>query len=160
MGMFSWKCAKTGISIAVNMGYGCSKYLSECYLVTPKQVIYEPSYKGYGIFGGFDIYELLGREIVGDKADNYTVEDLRSIAIFNSKKTFKIKVVQAFAYNGEKYEDLKPSKECPYQGYFFDKRFETNLLKFAIKNPQYQVCNEIKDYIEEKRRVENIYSKL
>jgi hypothetical protein len=109
MGFFSWRCAKSGLSIASS--YAClpDEY-SDCYLVTPTNVYHESSYSGYGVFGGVDVYELLGD---GD----------RDKGIFREDKPFDIKIVLAKYYNGEKYDELPPSDDCEYQGYFYDDEY-------------------------------------
>ena len=108
MGVFSWKCAKSGVSIACE---GADKPLwqSQCVLVTPMGNFYEMSYEGYGEFGGKDVYELLGD---GNR-------DLGLDRHFSGTAKFDIKVVLRCHYEGESYEELPVSEECEYQGYFF-----------------------------------------
>lgn len=109
MGFFSWKCAASGESIA-NVHSGQSKYQSECYMVTPEQTYYEPAYNGYGIFGGQDVYALLGN---GDR--NKGIDDH-----FAGDGKFKIKIVLGKHYNNQAYEDLPESEDCELQGFFYD----------------------------------------
>jgi hypothetical protein len=109
MGFFSWKCAKSGESIANKFS---EKPLSQrqCYLVTPTETIFEEDYEGYGVFGGKDVYALLGD---GDRDKG--LDD--AFGLGNPK--FAIKVVLKNHYNGETYEDLPESEDCPDQGYFY-----------------------------------------
>jgi hypothetical protein len=109
MGFFSWKCAKSGESIANQYS---NKPLSQrqCYLVTPNQTIYEEDYEGYGEFGGKDVYGLMAD---GDRDKGIDL-------FFSGEAPFKIKIVLAKHYNGETYNDLKESEDCEYQGYFYD----------------------------------------
>ena len=108
MGFFSWKCAKSKESIA-SCYSGKPAEQSECFLITPEKTYYEPSYEGYGDFGGRDIYEILGD---GDR--------IRGIDLYlDGKASFDIKIVLAKKYNNEKYEDLPASEDCEYQGFFY-----------------------------------------
>jgi hypothetical protein len=109
MGFFSWKCAVSGENIA-NVHSGQSKYQSECYLITPEQTYYEPAYDGYGVFGGQDVYALLGD---GDR-DRGINECLSG----NGK--FDIKIVLGKHYDSQNYNDLNESEDCEYQGFFYD----------------------------------------
>ena len=108
MGFFSWNCAVSGKSVA-NRYSGRPASETNCYLVTPDKRYHEPSYEGYGAFGGIDVYELLGD---GDR-------DKGIDESFNGTPKFDIKIVLAKYYNGQKYDDLKPSTDCKYQGYFY-----------------------------------------
>jgi len=120
MGFFSWKCCKSGISIASS--YNSEVWNSECYVVTPHGIIYESAYEGYGDFGGFDIFELLGN---GDRTlgiERYHGENRRE------ELPFVPKIVIAAYYKGESYDELKESEMCPYQGYFFEEDYHLILL--------------------------------
>ena len=93
----------------------------------PDEVIHEPAYDGYGTFGGVDVYELLGE---GDR--NLGIERDYEPKL-KSERPFDIKVVLAKFYNGESYDELKPSKHCPYQGYLFDDEYIEKLKKHDTK---------------------------
>ncbi|OAB45988.1 hypothetical protein [Paenibacillus glacialis] len=108
MGMFSWKCAVSKLSIA-NVHSGQSPKRSQCYLITPTQSIYEDAYDGYGVFGGKDVYELLGD---GDR-DKGIKNDL------SGKGKFEIKIVLKQFYKGQTYDQLLESESCPDQGFFY-----------------------------------------
>lgn len=108
MGMFSWKCCVSGESLANIDSSRPNK--SSCYLVTPDKTYYESAYEGYGEFDGVDIYELLGD---GDR--NKGIKD-----DCEGKRKFEIKIVLEEHYNGQNYDVLKSSEDCPYQGFFFD----------------------------------------
>lgn len=110
MGFFSWKCAVSGESIA-NVHSGQPKYKSKCYLVTPEATYYESAYEGYGDFGGYNVYALIGD---GDR-DKGIYDYLEK----NDPK-FRIKVVLERYYNNQSYDELEESEDCEYQGYFYD----------------------------------------
>ncbi len=119
MGFFSWKCAKSGNSI-IHRYAGRPDDESDCYLITPYEVIHETSYGGYGYFNGKDIYYLLGCEILGERAKAFSVDQVRSVGIEHKCPHFRIKVVMAKYYEGETYDDLPESEDCPYQGHFIN----------------------------------------
>lgn len=110
MGFFSWKCAVSGESIS-NVYSGRDEEKSKCYLITPDKTYYEDAYEGYGIFGGVDVYELLGD---GDRLKG--IEDR-----FTDGKTpkFKIKLVLKEHFDNQSYEDLPESEDCEQQGFFY-----------------------------------------
>ena len=121
MGMYSWKCAVSGKSIRNTSSYHGA---TECVVVCPDDsTIAEPEYKGYRVFGGHDIIDLVAtwNNIGGtrEEAEN------TAIAMLSGKierpADFKaIKIVAACAYEGQKYSDLPESVPCPYQGLFVD----------------------------------------
>jgi hypothetical protein len=115
MGFFSWNCAVSRKSIA-NRYSGRPANESDCYLVTPNKTYHEPSYEGYGDFGGVDVYELLGD---GDREKG--IDDY-----YEGTPKFQIKIVSAKYYSGQKYDELKASTNCEYQGYFYpeDEEYE------------------------------------
>jgi hypothetical protein len=108
MGFFSWKCAVSGESVA-NMYAGQPKYRSECYLITPGKTYHEPSYKGYGVFEGADVYGLLGEGDRDKGIDDY----------FGGMARFDVKVVLAKYYKGQSYDELSASEDCDRQGFFY-----------------------------------------
>ncbi len=110
MGFFSWKCAKCKKSVSNK--YSAKPELSACYLVTPYTTFYETSYEGYGVFGGVDVYSLLGD---GDRDKGVELE-------FNNSANmpFQIKLVHKQCFNDDKYEELCKSNNDPDQGYFYD----------------------------------------
>jgi formylmethanofuran dehydrogenase subunit E len=112
MGFFSWECAKCGE--AIYNRHSEKKDMSSCYLITPNNTIYEPNYEGYDVFGGVDIYELLGD---GDR-------DLGIDRYFATPPSilFDIKVVHEKCFHKDKYEELAPSNHCSNQGFFISEK--------------------------------------
>lgn len=108
MGMFSWKCAVSGKSIA-SIYSDKPDSQSRCYLITPDETLYEAAYEGYGEFDGKDVYALLGDGDREKGINNY----------FGGNSKFDIKIVLSEYYSGQKYNELKESEDCEYQGFFY-----------------------------------------
>ncbi|MEK4059562.1 MULTISPECIES: hypothetical protein [Paenibacillus] len=113
MGMFSWKCAVSGMSIA-NVNVGLNPEQSKCYLVTPDKVYYEPAYQGYGEFGGVDVFGLLGN---GNRNKGIKLHD-------KGKGDFEIKIILKKFYSGQTYNELKVSENCEYQGSSYPRDYQ------------------------------------
>jgi hypothetical protein len=107
MGLFSWKCAVSRKKVA-SVYRGRESEQSKCYLVTPSKTFYEPGYEGYGMFGGADVFELVGEGDRDKGIDDY----------FSGKPAFDIKVVLASQYKGQRYDELQPSEDCERQGFY------------------------------------------
>lgn len=120
MGLFSWECAVTGESIA-SIHAGKDPEMSKCYLVTPYETYYEEAYQGYGVFDGNDVFELLGH---GDRKEG-VAQEFRGVAPFD------IKVVLAKNYEGQTYNELEASQDCPAQGFFYEEDNEEGVVKFS-----------------------------
>lgn len=115
MGFFSWKTSDTNKSISNK--YSDRGALS-VYLLCPNgDKIYEDNYEGYGIFGGYDVYELLAKwnkpEISNEEARVYGI----NIAFGNEPSKYTLKFVENKNLN---YEDVQPSERCEYQGYYYE----------------------------------------
>ena len=108
---FSWKCAVSNESIACTYAKQPIEQ-SECYLVTPDKVYYEPNYRGQGDFGGVDVYALLGN---GDRE----IGIIRSM-LYPDQVPFDIKVVLAKYYKNQSYDELPPSEICERKGMFYN----------------------------------------
>ncbi len=120
MGFFSWNCSCCGISIA-NKHAKADKKFSRAVLILPNRIIEESSYDGYGNFGCESVYELMGNgdHELGVDLDCGTQEELDELNI-TAKKPFDIKIVHAHCYQESMcYNDIKPSENCPNQGFFF-----------------------------------------
>ncbi len=121
MGFSSWTCSCCGKSIANKYAKVNAKF-SSAIVVLPNRIIKESNYDGYGVFGGEDIFELIGN---GDRdlgIDLYfsTQDELEELNI-TAKKMFDIKIVHTHCYNESMtYRYIKPSIQCPHQGFFFD----------------------------------------
>lgn len=120
MGFFSWKTSDTHKSISNR--YSAKKALP-VYLITPSnEKIYEPNYEGYGIFGGYDAYALLGQWNKPELCTGDEDHD-RDVGIeceIENRQKGNLKYPLKFAENPKNnYEDLPPAESCRYQGYFY-----------------------------------------
>ena len=104
MGFFSWRCSKSNISIPT-MYLNMPRKYSEVVLVTPDNRCLRGVYDGYG-------------RIISDSGDEINI--LSEVEEIN-----QVKLVRADKFNGEKYSELEPSKDCPYQGFFYSKSYVT-----------------------------------
>jgi hypothetical protein len=109
MGFFSWKTQDTGRSIA-----NCHSDMPTfgVWMLDDKgNKWFEPSYNGYGDFGGKDFYELLA-EMNGLESDRS-----EGITLAFSGKKFKspnlVENVNKWYYTQE------GPKDCEFQGYFY-----------------------------------------
>ena len=114
MGFFSFKTQDTRRSIANSHS---RKPVFKVYMVDDQNNEYfEPSYSGYGVFGGKDYFVLMA-EMNGIQADSE--QRLRSHAIdlyFNPKPDTLFPNLYAKA--GKKWRNKRPD-QCPYQGFFY-----------------------------------------
>lgn len=145
MGFISWKCSVSNKTIA-NINSILPGEYSNCYLVTPKKTYHEQYYYGYGRFDGIDVYELIGREVIGEeKYKTIEADQIRRLgikAISDNKAPFDIKIVLASEYKGQSYDALKKSEVCEYDGYFYDADF------FRSIGWGDQICNECDNFKE------------
>lgn len=140
MGQFSWLDCKTGEQVLDNVR-------RDVYVLIPKEFggghIEEKCYDGYGCFGGYDIYDLVVdwnmkylEEYLEDESfkcdwlqSNASVEEAFdtlekrdigiSIACYdedNERLVYPIKITHD---PSAVYEDCKPSKSDPHQGWLF-----------------------------------------
>jgi hypothetical protein len=180
MGFFSFKCAKSNISIPAFPYARMPDKASRVVMVTPNNDRIEGMYDGYGNIGGVDVFYVIAECIYG-KADRdlifkpshkvykrgvyvcetynaywddpledkhirargkgyefligKTMNDLVAIGFkfvsIYDEAVKMIKIVRADHYNGETYEELKPSKECRAQGTMYTK-YEINKIKKSL----------------------------
>ena len=109
MGMFSWKTSDTKEPVRI---VGCRGGALKVYLVTPEgESLYEPRYRGYGVFGGHDAFALLAQwncpeECCGDEAKD------RLVGIKLQYSGQELKFPLKFAESPEaKYDELPASEE-------------------------------------------------
>lgn len=130
MGFFSWKTSDTNKSIS---NIYSSRGTFPVYVLIPEEFgggyIEEINYEGYGNFGGQDIYSLVARwnnpELCnGD--DSYDRVIGIQIACYD-KDNFRLKYPIKITEKPVKYEKALPSKDCEYQGYFYDDCYEDDL---------------------------------
>lgn len=136
MGFISWQTADTKESIA-------NIYTGQCkpvYLLQPngKPPIYEPEYKGYGVFGEKDAYVWLAENNLPQNVlCDFSEEALWDMGIdlyFDGHCEDIIKEVKyplKFSFDKNAvYENLPASESCPYQGFFSneDKKSNEELL--------------------------------
>jgi hypothetical protein len=123
MGFFSWKTADTHKSISNSFS---SKPTFTVWLLQPNgKPIREENYDGYGVFGGHDVYALLAHWNAPELCTgNVEVDRLLGINIQYSEPQdgypelkYPIKIVEN---KNLKYDDVSPSEDCEFQGYFYD----------------------------------------
>ena len=107
MGQFSWLCAVSGEALIEKWSNVLEKSEHSAYLVTPDATYFEKCYEGYGVFGGKDVYELLGDGDRNEGIDLY----------YEGKAPFEVKVVLADYYTGQTYDELEESSIDPNQGW-------------------------------------------
>ena len=111
MGFFSWKTADTNETIWNTY----TKKHRPIYLLFPdREPIKETSYDGYGRFSGQDVYEILAKE------NGLGADRSKGIELYYNKKEYKkARFHLKFSFDrNANYKLLKPSKDCPVQGYF------------------------------------------
>lgn len=126
MGQFSWKTSDTKRAITVrNSEVGSFPV----YLVTPdNEKILEKWYEGYGVFGGYDAYELLAKWNRPDLCKNNDTEHNRGVGI-ELDDCYQQNKLQGIEFSMMKYplkfcedpnlnyEDLEPAEIDPNQGW-------------------------------------------
>lgn len=146
MGFFSWKTSDTNRSIS---NIYSSKKTFPVYMLVPKEFqeqygkyIEEKGYEGYGEFGGHDAYALVAiwNEPDRCKKDGKLLaeEVIRDIGIEiachseqNASLKYPIKLVEDKNLD---YDEVKPSVNCPYQGFFYPAR-ENEIEISILINP-------------------------
>ena len=119
MGLFSWLCAKSRVSIPTPF-VDCDPDLRKVVLVTPNNRKIKGEYDGYGRIDGKDVFVEVTRDLVDD---DYTDEELRR-NFFRSVSYDNIKIVTQEYYKGEDFNELESSDSCPHQGYFYPEDYE------------------------------------
>lgn len=136
MGFSSHLCAKSNLSIPAFPHAELPKEASHIALVLPDNRALKGFYDGYGkiyLFSNFIAY------VTTDNRDQYEAQI--STSIWEAIKPFMdeskddwseyqrlVKIVRMDKYDGDKWEDLQPSKSCPDQGYFYDEDTRTRIL--------------------------------
>lgn len=134
MGFFSWKCAKSGISIPSVFNEEIPNKYSKVILVTPKNRKIKGIYDGYGRINNRDIFEEIMKDLIEDKE----VKRIRDKFFKNYEENMKyIKIVRQDYYNGEDYSDLTTSKDCEYQGWFYPESYIEKYFEHKRKVIQY-----------------------
>jgi hypothetical protein len=119
MGIFSWKTADTNESIPV-VGNE-EREVFTVYLLCPDGTkLKEDAYEGYGIFNGEDVYQLFAQWNCPELCEGNVKTD-RDIGIdFEAKYPEKIKYPIKIVENPNlDYDEVQPSEECEYKGYFY-----------------------------------------
>lgn len=127
MGFYSYKCAKSKISIP-SVHAGLPEAASRVVVVKPDNTVIKGTYDGYG--------RLL---LDNGESDEYLRECLslaeqqfpKELSFKNHYKFFRM--VREDVYNGEKFEDLKPNKDCPEQGYFYENKTARKIILSLMK---------------------------
>ena len=134
MGFFSWNTGDTKESIP-NV-YQNRKEVKPVYFLQPggRPPVREVAYGGYGVFGGVDAYAWLARMNMPEKfkspplAPGFTQEE-RDAGIriethyLSGGQGVKYPIKLSFDKNA-RYEDVKPSTRCKFQGYFYKREVE------------------------------------
>ncbi len=118
MGYFSWMFADTDNDKALAMG-------RRAYVACPDgTVIYERSYEGYGVFGGYDIYDL----VVDWNKDYISEENIRkpSCGERGDMKYFQYQLEQ-YKESCEKIRDLISGKPDEYMKEKYGKRYKRHI---------------------------------
>ena len=139
MGFFSWKTSDTNRSISNCFS---SRGTFPVYLLCPDgTVIEEIDYEGYGVFDGQDIYVLLAKwnipEQCKDENENWLPDDdIRSygmeIAFSEDNKTLTYPIKFVEDPEGLSYDEVEPSINCEYQGYFYPEDEEDDDEEFCL----------------------------
>lgn len=115
MGFFSWKTSDTRESISNIYSSRGSKTV---YLYLPSgEQIEEKFYKGYGVFGGLDVFIQLAKQN-GFKGDDEYLRDM-GIELDCEQKNVEYPLKFSFS-NSLSYKDLDPAECCNQQGFFYD----------------------------------------
>ena len=124
MGLFSFECSKSNVSIPAYLG-DLDKRYSKIVQVTPNNRKIKGVYDGYGRIivekkDRFDIFV----EIMRDLHPELPEDKLRDKFFENYEENLKyVKIVRQDYYKGENYEELDTSKNCEYQGHFYPKEY-------------------------------------
>lgn len=113
MGFFSWKTQDTDTSIANR--YCKRKRTFTVHMHDDKGNKWtEPSYEGYGVFGGKDFFVLL-TEMNGKSSGDFETDRETGIDLYHSGK--RIKCPNLSSSIDWQWTSRRP-KDCPRQGYF------------------------------------------
>jgi len=113
MGFSSSLCAKTKVSIPANLGESIPRKHSAVVALFSDGSIFKGDYDGYQ------------RLMMDDALVINIMDKLKEIGAFKDDGNFmdefyaNVKLVLQSAYTGEKFDDLPPSENCPYQGFFY-----------------------------------------
>jgi hypothetical protein len=129
MGFYSYKCAKTKISIP-SVHAGLPKAASRVVVIKPDSSLIIGTYDGYGnvLLDDGTVDEYL-RECLKLAEKQFPSES----CVKNHYKFFRM--VREDVYNNEKFEDLKPNKDCPEQGYFYENKNARKIILSLMKYP-------------------------
>lgn len=128
MGFSSWLSAKSGVSIPAYPYSKRHKILSHVVLILPDDSTVTGYYDGYGMIHPEENFTAYVDE---ENRDKFYEDQDKAVDIWEVVKPFMrnpedwkeyqklIKLVRVSEYKGEKFNDLPPSKMCPWQGYFY-----------------------------------------
>jgi len=105
-------------------------YTGDCrtvYMLQPgdEPNIREPSYGGYGEFGGCDVFVWLTEHNTVNNKGDWDSKRLQGLNIFFSEEKEKFPLKFSFDKNAV-YEDLPAAKSDPSQGYFYGDEDDDN----------------------------------
>jgi len=120
MGFFSYKCAKSKVSIPAYPWAGFPKEFSEVVQVLPDDTTISGAYNGYGRIGKRDTGKALAPFVTGKPKARR--EEIFSTPDGFNKMESMTKIVLKSEYKGEMYKDLEVSEHDQTQGYFYDEK--------------------------------------
>lgn len=117
MGCFSWMFADTDNEEALNMGM-------RAYVACPDgTMIYERSYDGHGVFGGYDIYDL-----VVDWNKAYISENnIRKSAIPEKKTGYSQSEIEEYERGCKRIRDFISGKSDEYMKEKYGERYKRSI---------------------------------
>lgn len=123
MGFSSFECSVSGYSIPAYPYADLPEELSRVCQVNENNEIIRGVYNGYGKIDETDIFQFA---VLGKKREVF-FDDYN--ANLNRIKIIRQDYFETLDDSGISYDQLKPSKKCPDQGFFYDDKKRKKLLE-------------------------------